>query len=218
MKECTRWCLQRSFILTKTTFICPPHQLQLHSCSSQPTAASPTHEVKLELMSLALLLLLLPLFWRSVPWLPPKEISQRSLGLFPCSKERRFQQRKTELLSKKMVITWCLDKYCVTVIPAFITLIIHLIGSSDSANICVINRFCFRAPARWRVTSFRAGAAREQQRRPSSFCVACKRCRLKRPPTPVTPQVSEEPLCCRGQGFDTSLGLPREPACFHLCT
>lgn len=161
-------------------------------------------------MCLALVLLHLPLFWISVPWLPPQEISQQSLGLFLCSKEKRFYKRKTELLSKKMVITWCLDKYCVTVIQAFITLIIHLICSSDSANICLINRFCLRARAQWWVTSFRAGVAREQQRRHSSFCVACKRCQLKRRPTRVTPQVSEEPLCCRDYKFDTGLDLPNK--------
>lgn len=148
-------------------------------------------------MSLALALLHLPLFWICVPWLPPQEISQRSLGLFLCSKEKRFHRRKTELLSKRMVITWCLDKYCVTVIQAFITLIIHLICSSDSANICVINRFCSRARAWWWVTSFRAGAARGPRRPRSSFCVACKRCRLKRRPIRVTRQVSAEPVCCR---------------------
>lgn len=147
-------------------------------------------------MSLALALLLLPLFWMSVPWPPPQEISQRSLGLFLCNKEKRFHKRKTELLSKKMVITWCLDKYCVTVIQAFITLIIRLICSSDSSHFCVIRRFCIRTRARWWVTLFR-GRVREQQPRQLSFCVACKKCRLKCRPTRVTLQVSEEPLCCR---------------------
>lgn len=151
-------------------------------------------------MSLAPPLLHLPLFWISVPWPPPQEISQRSLGLFLCSKEKRFHKRKTELLSKKTVITWCLDKYCVTVIQAFITLIIHLICSSDSAHFCVIHRFCIRVRARWWVTSFRAGGTREQQPRHSSFCVACKRCQLKRRPIRVTLQVSD-------------LDLPDEPAC-----